>query len=92
MKADDIFAQCASLYTEWKKSEDPFKKHPLVKHPPIRKTEVILVKQPVETVTGVWNWHGPSTVGQNVELTYAADLLSGAIGEPSSHFQKHLVK
>jgi zinc protease len=33
----------------------------------------------------------PSTVGANVELTYAADLLSFALQEPSSKYQQHLV-
>ncbi len=89
--ADDVFAQAASLYADWKRAADPFKKHPLVKHPPLRASEVVLVEQPVETVSGSLNWHGPSTVGPSVPLTYAADLLASAVNDPASQLQKDLV-
>lgn len=91
VKPAEIFAQAAELYAGWKRGPDPFQKHPLVKHPPLRRTEVVHVEQPVQTVVGSLTWHGPSTVGDGVELTYAADLLAYAIGEPSSRFQKALV-
>ena len=45
----------------------------------------------MQSYTGQVVWHGPSTVGKGVELTYAADLLATALGEPSSKFQKALV-
>ncbi|MBL8742180.1 MAG: insulinase family protein, partial [Myxococcales bacterium] len=60
--------------------------------PPIKESEVIVVEKPVRTYTGQFTLHGPSTVGENVELTYAADLLTVAISEPSSKFQKNLVE
>lgn len=91
VKADVVFAQADRLFTDWKRGEDPFKKHPLVKHPAIKQSEVVVVEQPVQTFVGGMTWHGPSTVGKGVELTYAADLLSVAIGEPSAKFQKDLV-
>ena len=52
---------------------------------------MVWLQQPVETVSLEMVWHGPSTVGDHVELTYAADLLGYALQEPSSPFQKHLV-
>lgn len=91
VRAADVFAQADELYAGWEPAEDPFKKHPLVKHPPIRKTEVVVVEQPVQTVNGVFEWLGPSTVGPSVALTYAADLLSTAVAERSSKFSKALV-
>ena len=91
VKADDIFAQADELYAKWERGADPFKAHPLVKHPPIRKTEVVFVEQPVQTVNGVFEWLGPSTVGPSVPLTYGADVLSFALAEPSSKFSKALV-
>jgi zinc protease len=91
VKAKDVFAQADSLFTGWVKGEDPFKKHPLIKHPAIKKSEVVVVEQPVQSFTGELVWHGPSTVGKGVELTYAADLLAAALQEPSSKFQKALV-
>jgi zinc protease len=92
VKADVVFAQAATLYAGWKPSqENPFKTYPLVKHPPIRHTELVLVEQPVRTVSGQLEWQGPSTVGKDVDLTYAADLQSFALQQPASKFQKALV-
>ncbi len=91
VKAADVFKQADSLFKDWQKAEDPFKKYPLVKHPPIKQSEVVVVEQPVRTYTGQFSYHGPSTVGENVDLTYAADLLTVAISEPSSKFQKALI-
>ena len=89
--AADIFAQADELYAGWARAEDPFKKFPLVQHPPIRKSEVAVVEQPVQVVTGIMEWQGPSTVGPSVPDTYAADALGTALSEPSSRFQKALV-
>jgi zinc protease len=91
VKAAEIFRQADELYKDWKRGPDPFKKYPLVKHPPIKKTEVVIVEQPVRTINGAFTWHGPSVVGDEIPLTYAADVLSFAIGEPSSKFQQALV-
>ena len=91
VKAADIFQQADVLFQKWKAEPDPFKKFPLVHHPPIRRTEVVWLQQPVENVSLEMVWHGPSTVGDHVELTYAADLLGYALQEPSSPFQKRLV-
>lgn len=50
VKAAEVFAMADALYAGWKKTEDPFLKYPLVQHPPVPKTEVVLVQQPVKTV------------------------------------------
>ena len=91
VKAAEVFALADSLYAGWAKGDDPFVRYPLVVHPPIPKTEVVLVEQPVKNVILTMTWHGPSTVGPNVDLTYAADLLGYAVAQPSSSFQRALV-
>ncbi len=91
VKAKDVFARTDTLFTDWARGADPFKKFPVAKHPGIKKSVVVAVEQPVQSFTGQVVWHGPSTVGKGVELTYAADLLATALGEPSSKFQKALV-
>ena len=91
VKADDVFASAEALYKGWARAEDPFVKFPLVVHPPLAKTEVVLVEQPVRTLTGSFNWHGPSTESADLSSTYAADLLGYAVAQPSSKFQKALV-
>jgi zinc protease len=92
VKAEAVFALAVQLFAAWKPSaESPFLTYPLVHHPPIRKTELVLVEQPVATVTGELEWQGPSSVGDDVELTYAADLQTVALLQPASRFQKALV-
>jgi zinc protease len=89
--AKQVFAQAERLYADWPRGKDPFIEFPLVTHPPIPYTSVVLVEQPVQAPLVSFTWHGPSTVGDNIELTYAADLLTYALQEPSSKFQQHLV-
>jgi zinc protease len=91
VSADAIFARADALFATWAKGPDPFVKHPLVEHPPIKASELVFVEQPVHSFTGEIEWQGPSTVGKDVDATYAADVLSAAIAEPSSKFQKALV-
>lgn len=91
VKAKDVFAQADALYATWKKGPDPFKRYPLVKHPPIRKSEVVLVEKEVQTFVGKLVWHGPSTVRGELPATYAADAFGTALNEPTSKFHKALV-
>lgn len=89
--ANKVFTQVDTLFAVWERGADPFAKFPLVKHPPLPRSEVVVVEQPVSSFTGEFVWLGPSTVGKDVDLTFAADLLGGALSEPSSRFQKALV-
>ena len=61
-KADDVFAQADRTFGAWAQSEDPFKKLPLPEHPPLKASKAVLVAQPVENVTAILTWQGPSTV------------------------------
>jgi zinc protease len=90
--AATVFAQAETLFAGWKRGADPFVKYPLVKHPAIKKSEVLVVEQKtVQTVTGQMVWHGPSTVGKDLDDTYAADAFLTAFAHPASRFQKALV-
>jgi zinc protease len=89
---EEVFKLADTIYAAWPRGEDPFVKFPLVEHPALPQSSVVLVQQPVETFSGEVTWLGPSTVGASVDATYAADLLSAAIGERSSKFQKALVE
>jgi zinc protease len=92
VKAEAVFTLAAQLFLAWKPSkENPFLSYPLVHHPPIKRTKLVLVEQPVATVTGELQWQGPSSVGDDVQLTYAADLQTVALAQPASRFQKALV-
>ncbi len=91
VNADAVFKQADQLYAKWPKAADPFVKFPLVKNPPIPRSEVVLVQKPVTTFTARVAWLGPSTQGASVAQTYAADLLDVAVHSPASKFQKALV-
>ncbi len=92
VKAADVFALAGQLFSAWRTAPNPFLAHPLVHHPPIPRTTLVLVEQPVATVTGELQWQGPSSVGSDVELTYAADLQTVVLAQPASRFQKALVE
>jgi zinc protease len=89
--AKQVFAEAARLYADWPRAKDPFVEFPLVRHPPIPYTSVVLVEQPVQAPFVSFTWQGPSMTGKDIELTYAADLLAFALQEPSSQYQQHLV-
>jgi zinc protease len=91
VKAHRIFRQANELFRGWKRGPDPFEQSPLVKHPPLLRTEVVMVSQPVEFARGALVWQGPSLVANEIELTYAAELLELLLQDPSAEFQKRLV-
>jgi len=86
----NIFKLSEELFGDWKRSEDPFIKFPLVEHPPLLKSEGAIVSQPVETVFVQVSWQGPS-IGKDDAATYAADVFSFIIRQPDSRFQRALV-
>ena len=86
----NIFKIGEDLFGDWKRGEDPFVKFPLVEHPPLTKSEGVIVKQPVESVLAQVSWQGPS-VGKDDAATYAADVFSFIIRQPDSRFQRALV-
>ncbi len=62
----------------------------MVEHPPLKKSEAVIVEQPVQNVLIQINWHGPS-IGKDDEGTYAADVFSYILSQPNSKFQRSLV-
>jgi zinc protease len=91
VKAEEVFAQADKLYASWARSDDPFARFPIPEHPAMRGPEVVLIVQPVEDMNATLEWQGPSTAGDGVRDTYAADVLAALVGDPGSRFQKALV-
>lgn len=85
-----VFQMAQEYYGDWEKAEDPFVKFPIVKHPPLPKSEGIVIKQPVQNVIIEIGWHGPS-IGEDNAATYAADLFSFIMRQPNSRFQRNLI-
>lgn len=88
--AEKVFALADELFGSWARAEDPFKKFPLVEHPPLAKSEGAIVSQSVENAFLLIGWQGPS-VGKDDAATYAADVFSFILGQPDSRFQRTLV-
>jgi zinc protease len=90
LTADEAFASAEEVFSDWEKGEDPFVLYPVPEHPPLQKSEAVVVEKPVGAITIDIEWHGPS-VYRDREKTYAADLFSYVLNNPNSNFQKDLV-
>ena len=87
---EEGFNLAKKYFADWEKGPDPFKEFPIPQHPPIQKTEAIIVVKPVKSTTVYYEWQGPS-VKEDTKATYAADVLSYILQQKTSKFQKDLV-
>ena len=88
---DAVFSMVQNLFGDWqRRQKDPFVEFPLVEHPPLPKSEGLIVKQRVENVLINIGWQGPS-IGKDNAATYAADVFSFILRQPDSRFQRALV-
>jgi zinc protease len=85
-----VFKLAEDLFGGWKQGEDPFKKFPIVDHPPLEKSAGVIVNQEVENVIAQIGWQGPS-IGKDDASTYAADVFSYIVGQPNSRLQRALI-
>lgn len=99
VKPDEVFKQAEQIMGSWeKRAVDPFKDFPLVEHPPLPKSEGVIIEKNTgeETQSAEQNvfiqigWHGPS-IGKDDSATYAADVFSYILQQPDSRFQRNLV-
>jgi zinc protease len=100
VKPDEVFRLVEETFGNWKKRPvDPFKDFPLVEHPPLTKSEGVIVEKNTgeessanrpQNVFIQIGWHGPS-IGKDDEATYAADVFSYIVAQPNSRFQRNLV-
>jgi zinc protease len=99
-RPDEVFRLAEQIMGGWeKRATDPFKEFPLVEHPPLEKSEGVILEKNIEddsNAAGEQNlfamigWHGPS-IGKDDAATYAADVFSYIISQPDSRFQRNLV-
>lgn len=90
VQPEAVFKLAEELFGGWKRGEDPFKKYPMVEHPPLPKSEGIIVNQDLENVIAQIGWHGPS-IGKDDASTYAADVFSFIVQQSNSRFQRALI-
>ena len=90
VKAQEIFRLAEELFADWPRGENPFIKNPVPKHPPLQKDDAVVINQPVNAVTILIGYHGPST-DIDAPATYAADVFSFILRQPDSKFSRELV-
>ncbi len=84
---EEGFNLAKKYFADWQKGPDPFKEFPIPQHPPIQKTEAVIVVKPVKSTTVYFEWQGPS-VKEDTKSTYAADVLSYILQQKISKFQE----
>jgi zinc protease len=89
--ADEGFSLAQKVFSSWKRGADPFKAFPIPEHPPIPKTDTVVITAPVNAITVMMEWEGPSVV-KDPKATYAADILSFILSQRTSTFYKNLVE
>ncbi len=91
VEPEAAFALAEREFSSWKPSaEDPHVTYPVPPHPPLEATSAVVVNKDVQVPYITLNWHGPS-VATDAKATYAADVLSYILGQPTSKFYKALV-
>ena len=87
----EVMKMAQEFYGDWPKREkDPFIEFPLVEHPPLPKSEGVVIVQPVVNVLVNISWHGPS-LGEDNPATSAAGVFSVCLREPSASGQQNRV-
>ena len=99
-KPEEVFKLAEQVMGSWEKRPvDPFKEFPLVEHPPLPKSEGLIIEKAADASEGAEQgqnvfveigWHGPS-IGKDDAATYAADVFSYILSQPNSRFQRKLV-
>jgi zinc protease len=87
---DKVFELAERELGSWSRGPDPFVADPIPAIPPLQKSEGVVVEAPVSAVSVMVQWQGPS-VGADPKSTYAADVFSDVLNDPSSKFQQRLV-
>jgi zinc protease len=83
------FQLAEQIFGDWPRGPDPFATA-VPKPPALTKTSAVIVEQPVNGAALYIAWHGPS-VKEDPAATYAADVLSTVLANPTSKFHKRLV-
>ncbi|HEY3053149.1 MAG TPA: pitrilysin family protein [Thermoanaerobaculia bacterium] len=90
IKPQEAYALAEELFSEWKATEDPHKLYPEPPIPPLTQSSTLAVIQPVKTANLQISWQGPSMT-DDLPSTFAADVLTFILLQPTSRFYKNLV-
>jgi len=91
VRAEEIFRVAEEVFGSWPRGADPFTKAPVPPVPPLTKNLGVIVEEAVNAVTVQIQWHGPSA-SKDEAATFAADVYSDVLNQPTSRFQRNLVE
>src|SRR5574341_2584008 len=83
------FELADKIFGDWPRGPDPFAQ-PAPDPPLLTASRAVIVEKPVGSVTLLIQWNGPS-VGRDPAATYAADVFSNVLRNPTSRWFKRLV-
>jgi zinc protease len=83
------FALAQQVFGDWPRGGDPFST-PIPNPPPLTRSRAVIIEKPINGAALSMVWQGPS-VTADPGATYAADLLSNVLRNPTSKFYKRLV-
>jgi zinc protease len=83
------FQLAEQIFGDWPRGGNPFTT-PAPNPPALTKSSSVIVEKPVNGAALYMVWQGPSVTGDPA-ATYAADVLSTVLANPTSKFQKRLV-
>jgi zinc protease len=84
------FASAEKIFAPWKRGEDPFVKAPVPPMPKLTKNLAVIDEEPVNAVSALIQWQGPSVRGDE-NATFSADVYSDVLNNPQSRFWHKLV-
>lgn len=90
VEASEVYESAAEHFRRWRRGDDPLADLELSPIPPLAGDTVFVVQADAANVTFMIRWHGPS-VSEDRDATYAADLLSELVNQPTSGTQHRLV-
>lgn len=91
VRPEPMFALATRVFGDWPRGEDPFARAPVPAVPPLRENVGIIVEEDVNAVSVQIQWHGPSA-SKDEAATFAADVYSDILNQPTSRFQERLVE
>jgi zinc protease len=84
-------ASAAKHFGRWRRSADPFQGLETPPITPLNRDSVFVVQADASNVTFMIRWHGPAA-SRDRDASYAADLFSAVVNQPTSQTQVRLVR
>ncbi len=91
VSAEQVFRHAEQVFGDWPRGADPFVRAPVPSVPPLTRNLGVIVEESVNAVTVQMQWHGPSA-SKDEAGTFAADVYSDVLNQPTSRFQQRLVE